>query len=364
MRPVNKLAVTSAVAILSLGMTACGSNSTTNNSSSTPAGSASGSASSGGSGSTTDLKVGLAYDVGGRGDHSFNDSAAMGLDEAEKKFGIKPTEVAATNGENDAARVSRLQQLAQSGNQAIIAVGFTYAGAVGKVAKQFPNVKFAIVDDASADSKGDNVDQITFTEEQGSYLAGAAAALKSKSGHIGFVGGVEVPLIKKFQAGFVAGAKKVNPNIKIDSTYLTQPPDFGGFADPAKGKTAAQGMFQNGADIVYHAAGKSGDGVFEAAKAAGTGKWAIGVDSDQALTAPAGVRDVILTSMVKGVNVGVLDFLESVHNNSFKGGNHIFDLKAGGVSLATTGGHLTDIQSKLDDLKKQIEDGTIKVPTS
>lgn len=360
MRPVKKLAVTSTVAIMSLGMTACGSNSTTDNSSSSQAGSGSSSTSA----AAGTLKVGLAYDVGGRGDHSFNDSAAKGLDEAEKQFGIKPTEVAATNGENDAARVSRLQQLAQSGNQAIVAVGFTYAAAVGKVAKQFPNVKFAIVDDASDASKGANVDQITFTEEQGSYLAGAAAALKSKSGHIGFVGGVEVPLIKKFQAGYIAGAKKVNPNIKVDSAFLTQPPDFSGFADPAKGKTAAKGMFDNGADVVYQAAGKSGDGVFEAAKAAGTGKWAIGVDSDQGQTAAPAVRPVILTSMVKGVDVGVLAFLKMVHEGNFKGGNHIYDLKAGGVSLATTGGNIDDIKAKLDELKKGIEDGTIKVPSA
>lgn len=363
MRPVKKLAVTSTVAIMTLGMTACGSNSTTNNTSSAPAGSA-GSSSSGSSGAADQLKVGLAFDVGGRGDHSFNDSAVRGLDQATKQFGIKPTEVAATVGENDAARVSRLQQLAQAGNQAIIAVGFNYAGAVGKVAKQFPNVKFAVVDDASDASKGANIDQITFTEEQGSYLAGAAAALKSKTGHIGFVGGVEVPLIKKFQAGYIAGAKKINPNIKVDSAFLTQPPDFSGFNDAAKGKTAAQGMLQNGADIIYQAAGKSGDGVFDAVKAAGSGKWAIGVDSDQGVTAAPAVRPIILTSMVKGVDVGVLAFLKSVHEGNFKGGNHIYDLKAGGVSLSPTGGHIDDIKAKLDELKKGIEDGTIKVPSA
>ena len=362
MRPVKKLAVTSAVAILSLGMTACGSNKTSDNTSS-PAGSGSSSASGSGSDGKA-LKVALAFDVGGRGDHSFNDSAAAGVDKAKKEFNLTTTDVSANHGENDAARVSRLQQLAQSGNNAIVAVGFAYAPAIGKVAKQFPNVKFAMVDDASPDSKGANVDQITFTEQEGSYLAGAAAALKSKSGHIGFVGGVEVPLIKKFEAGFVAGAKKVNPNIKIDTTYLTQPPDFSGFGDPAKGKTAAQGMYQNGADIVYHAAGKSGDGVFEAAKAAGTGKWAIGVDSDQAQTAPAAVRPIILTSMVKGVDVGVFNFLKAVHDGTFKGGNSVYNLKQGGVSLATTGGHIDDIKGKLDELKKGIEDGSIKVPST
>lgn len=359
MLSVKKFATTSAVAALTIGLAACGSNSTTGNSASTAptSGSASGS-------SAAQLKVGMAYDVGGRGDHSFNDSAASGLDEAEKKFGIKPTEVAASNGENDAARVNRLQQLAQNGNTAIVAVGFTYADAVGKVAKQFPNVKFAIIDDASDASKGDNVDQITFTEEQGSFLAGAAAALKTKSNHIGFVGGVQSPLIQKFQAGYVAGAKYVNKDIKVDVAYLTQPPDFSGFADPAKGKTAAAGMYQNGADIVYGAAGKSGDGVFQAAKAAGTGHWAIGVDSDQAQTADASVRDVILTSMVKGVNVGVLDFLTKVHDGSFKAGNSIFALKDGGVSLATTGGHIDDIKSKLEEIKAKIVSGEIKVPTT
>lgn len=358
MRSVKKLAVTSAVALLSVGMTACGSNkSSTDANSSTPG-------SNGSSGATAQLKVGMAYDVGGRGDHSFNDSAATGLDQAEKQFGIKPTEVAAANGENEAARVARLQQLAQAGNTAIVAVGYTYAQAVGKVAKQFPKVKFAVVDDSSPASKGDNIDQITFTEEQGSYLAGAAAALKSKSGHIGFVGGVESGLIKKFAAGYLAGAKKVKPNIKVDVKYLTPDGDYSGFADPAKGKTAATGMYQSGADIVYAAAGKSGDGVFEAAKAAGSGKWVIGVDSDQALTAPAASRSVILTSMVKGVNVGVVDFLKQVHDGTFKGGNHIYDLKAGGVSLATTGGHIDDIKAKLDALAKEIESGSIKVPTS
>ncbi|MFC6714823.1 BMP family lipoprotein [Branchiibius cervicis] len=359
MQTLKKIATTSAVAALAIGLAACGSNST---SGSSPSGTGAGSGT--GTGGAGQLKVGMAYDVGGRGDHSFNDSAAAGLDEAEKKFGIKPSEIVATSTDNDASRLNRLQQLAQNGNTAIVAVGFSYASAVGKAAQQFPNVKFAIIDDASDASKGTNVDQITFTEEQGSFLAGAAAALKSKSNHIGFVGGVQNPLIQKFQAGYVAGAKYVNKNIKVDVAYLTQPPDFSGFADPAKGKTAAAGMYQNGADIVYGAAGKSGDGVFQAAKAAGTGHWAIGVDSDQALTADASVRDVILTSMVKGVNVGVLDFLTRVHDGTFKGGNTVFALKDGGVSLATTGGHIDDIKSKLDDIKAKIVSGEIKVPTT
>ena len=357
MRSVHQVALASSVVLLSVGMTACGSNNTSSSADSTTSG-GSGQSASGGQ-----LKVGMAYDVGGRGDHSFNDSAAKGLDEAEKQFGVKPTEAAAANGENDAARVSRLQQLAQNGNTAIVAVGYTYASAIGKVAKQFPNVKFAIVDDNSEASKGDNIDQITFTEEQGSFLAGAAAALKSKTDHVGFIGGVDVPLIHKFAAGFEAGAKKVNPSIKFDKTYLTPSGDNSGFADPAKGKTAAAGMYQGGADIVYVAAGKSGDGVFDAAKEAGNGKWAIGVDSDQAQTADKSVQGVILTSMVKGVDAGVVDFLKQVHDGTFKGGNHVYGLDKGGVSLSTTGGHIDDLKGKLDGYQKQIESGAITVPS-
>ena len=171
----------------------------------------------------------MAYDVGGRGDQSFNDAAAAGLDKAKTELGVEVKEAAAVNGENEAAREERLQQLIDAGYTNIVAVGFAYAKSVGEAAKANPDVTFAIVDDASHDSAGPNVDQITFAEEQGSFLVGAAAALKSKTGHIGFVGGVNTALIKKFEAGYIAGAKAVNPNIMIDAKYLTQPPDFSGF---------------------------------------------------------------------------------------------------------------------------------------
>ena len=239
-------------------------------------------------------------------------------------------------------------------------MGFAYAPSVGKVAKANPDVKFAMID--STDAKADNIANLTFAEQEGSFLVGAAAALKSKSNHIGFVGGVNTDLIKKFEAGYKAGAQAVNKDIKIDSTYLTQPPDFSGFGDPAKGKTAAEGMFQGGADVVYHAAGGSGGGVFTAAKAAGG--MAIGVDSDQALTAAADVKDVIITSMIKKVDVAAFDFIKGETDGSFKSGDQIFDLKAGGVDYSTTGGKIDDIKSKLDDYKQQIIDGKIKVPTT
>lgn len=312
---------------------------------------------------TSDLKVGLAYDIGGRGDQSFNDSAAAGLDKAKTDFGISEdnvNELEASAGETDAQKEERLRQLAEGGYNPIIAVGFAYSGPLGKVAADFPDVKFAIIDDAQA--KGANIANLTFAENEGSYLVGVAAALKSTANHIGFVGGVDVPLIHKFEAGFKAGAQAVKPDIKIDSTYLTQPPDFTGFNDAAKGQTAADGMFDAGADVVYHAAGGSGGGVFTAAQEAG--KWAIGVDSDQALTADPAVRDVILTSMLKQVNNAVYNFIESMTTDSFKAGETVFDLASDGVGYSTTGGHVDDIKAQIDEYKQKIISGEITVPTS
>jgi len=350
----HTIKVAAVMSAAALALAACGDSGNTNEGST-------GSASSAG-GKKSDVKVGMAYDVGGRGDQSFNDSAAAGLDKAKSELGVEVKEAAAVNGENEAAREERLQQLVDAGYTHIVAVGFAYAKSVGKAAKDNPDAHFAIVDDASADSKGPNVDQITFAENEGSFLVGAAAALKSKANNIGFVGGVNTPLIKKFEAGYIAGAKAVNKDIKIQVKYLTQPPDFSGFADPAKGKTAAEGMYQSGADVVYHAAGGSGGGVFTAAKAANA--MAIGVDSDQALTAPADVKDVIITSMIKKVDVGVFDFIKSATEGQELSGNKIYDLKSGGVDYSTTGGKIDDIKSKLDDYKQQIIDGKITVPTT
>ncbi len=303
-------------------------------------------------------KVGLAYDIGGRGDQSFNDAAAAGLDKAKAEFGLETNELETTPGETDAQKEERLRLLASTGFNPIIAVGFAYSGSVKKVAAEFPDVKFAIIDDA--DATGPNVSNLVFAEEQGSFLVGAAAALKSKKGNVGFVGGVEVPLIQKFEAGFVAGAKAVKPDIKIQTKYLSQPPDFTGFNDPAKGKTAAQGMFDGGADVVYQAAGGSGGGVFEAAKAAGA--MAIGVDSDQAKTADKAVADVIITSMLKKIDVAVYDYLKNFVGGNVKAGESRFDLKAGGVDYSTTGGKVDDIKAQLDDYKQKIISGEITVP--
>ena len=306
----------------------------------------------------SDLKVGLAYDIGGRGDQSFNDAAAVGLDKAKSELGIEANEAEAAQGEPESAKEERLRLLAQNGFNPVIAVGFAYSAATGKVAKEFPETQFAIIDDAGA--VGPNIANLTFAEHEGSFLVGAAAALKSKTGNIGFVGGVDVPLIHKFEAGYAAGAKAVKPDIKVQSKYLTQPPDFSGFGDPAKGKTAAEGMFQGGADVVYQAAGGSGGGVFQAAKAANA--MAIGVDSDQAKTAAEGVRDVIITSMLKKVDVAVFDFIKSVTEDAFKAGEVVYDLKKDGVGYSTTGGKVDDIKAQLEDYKAKIVSGEITVP--
>jgi len=351
LRRVTTLA--SALLAGALVLTACGGSSTSSTDT-TP-----GSSGSSSSAPKSDLKVGLAYDIGGRGDQSFNDAAAAGLDKAKADLGIETKELEASNGEPESAKEERLRVLATAGYNPVIAVGFAYSGSVAKVAKEMPDTKFAIIDDAAA--VGDNIANLLFASEQGSYLVGVAAALKTKTNNIGFVGGVDVPLINTFQAGFEAGVKATNPKAKVQVKYLTQPPDFSGFGDPAKGKTAAAGMFDAGADIVFQVAGGSGGGVFEAAKAAG-GK-AIGVDSDQYLTADPKVKDVIMTSMLKKVDVAVYDFITSVNDDKFTAGTTTYDLAKDGVGYATSGGQVDDIKTQLEDAKAKIISGEIKVPT-
>ncbi len=346
MRRLSKISVTAIALVLTLG--ACADDSTDT----TPE--------PGGSPTEAAVKIGLAYDVGGRGDQSFNDAAAAGLDKAKADFGVEAQESAAVNGEPESAREERLIQMAEGGFNPVIGVGFAYAPAIAKVAPQYPDVQFGLID--STDATGANIANLTFAEEQGSFLVGAAAALKSKSGHIGFVGGVNVPLIVKFEAGYEAGAKAVNPDIKIEATYLTQPPDFSGFGDPAKGKTAAEGQFDAGADVVFQVAGGSGLGVFQAARTAKG--LAIGVDSDQINTVPANLKSVIMTSMLKRVDVAVYNYIKSFVDGSPLSGEVKSDLEGGGVDYSMTGGQMDDIATKLDEFKQQIIDGTITVPST
>jgi len=352
------VAAIAGVAASAMLLTACGSDKKTT----TPPGASGTAGSSSSTAGGSGLKIGMAYDIGGRGDKSFNDSAALGLDNAKKKYNLADSDVKeleAAQGEAEADKEARLTQLADNGFTSIIAVGFAYADAIKAVVPKYPNVKFAIIDDNSVQAP--NLADLTFAEEQGSFLVGAIAALKSQKHSVGFIGGVNVALIQKFQAGFDAGAKAADPAVKLADKYLTQPPDFGGFNDPTKGETAANGIYDAGADVIFAAAGGSGSGVFKAAKAKGA--LAIGTDSDQYLTAAPDVQSVVISSMIKRVDVAVEKFIDSVKDGSFKAGNTIFDLKAGGVDYSTSGGKIDDIKSKVDDFKSKIIDGTITVPT-
>ncbi len=381
----RNLTLIAGVAAAALVLTACGSSSTaatsTSSSSASSALPSSSAASSSAAssapatspfgpmtGDTAAVKLGMAYD-GPKGDQSFTDSAARGVTAATGK-GVKLiAELAATVGEADQKKVDRLSQLVDQGANTVIAVGFDYATAMGTVAAANPKVNFAIVDDASLSDptrKGGalkNVASLTFAAEQSSFLVGVAAALESKTGHVGFIGGVNTPLIQTFEAGYDAGAKAANASIKIDDKYVTEPPDFSGFNAPDKGQTIAKGMYDGGADIVYSAAGGTGNGVFKAAKAAG--KLAIGVDSDQYnLPTLADVKSVILTSAVKNVDVAVYNMIASVAAGTPLTGVQVYDLKNGGVAYSTSGGFVDSISSKLEDYKAKIIAGTIKVPTT
>ncbi|WP_100414958.1 BMP family lipoprotein [Mumia flava] len=308
--------------------------------------------------------VGVAYDVGGQGDKSFNDAAAAGVAQAVDELGATCTEAEAQDGEPESAREDRLRQLADAGNSPILAVGFLYSEAVNAVAPDYPEINFAVVDGFDPDDEpNDNVAYLGFAEEQGSFLVGAAAALKTEADHIGFVGGVNTDLIKKFEAGYVAGATEVNPDITVDVTYIEES-NTTGFNDPAGGQAAATGMYDQGADIIYHASGGSGAGVFEAAVQAGEGMWAIGVDSDQYQTASPDEQEHILTSMLKRVDVAAFDAIEAVSNDEPLVSYQVYDLAADGVGYSTSGGYVDDISGDLDDYAQQIVDGEIEVPTA
>ncbi|MEP9361831.1 BMP family ABC transporter substrate-binding protein [Nocardioides sp. CN2-186] len=363
MRRTTKFAALIAVSVLALG--ACGSDSD---------GGSDGKASGG---SSTDAsadickdadgsgpKIGLAYDVGGRGDQSFNDSAYEGLSKAVQEFDGSCIEGEAQDGEAESAREDRLRQMADAGATAIIGVGFAYSDSVNAVAPDYPDVNFGVVDGFDPDDKAnDNVAYFSFAANESSFLVGVAAAETTKSKQVGFVGGVHNDLIKAFEAGYTAGVKAVDPSIKVDVAYIEES-DLSGFGDPAGGKTAAAGEFDKGADVVYHASGASGSGVFDAAVEAGDGNWAIGVDSDQYLTATADQQPHILTSALKRVDVATYDFIKSVNDGSPKTSYVTYDLTNDGVGYATSGGFVDSIKADIDGYADKIKNGEIKVPTA
>ncbi len=318
------------------------------------------------------ISVGLVFDIGGRGDQSFNDSAAAGIERAADELGISFTE-ASPNA--DGSNRAELLQLAADEHDVVLAVGFLFEGDAAAVGSVNPDTKFGVVDSAMLDfgadppgPYGDNIAGLVFAEHQGSFLVGAAAGLKSQTGKIGFIGGVANVggLIEKFQAGFEAGAREVDPGVEIVASYITEAPDFDGFNAPDRAKEIALSMYEQGADIVYHAAGGSGAGLFEAAKehseTSGSKVWAIGVDSDQYHTVDPGVQEYVLTSMLKRVDVSIYEMIKSAIDDTVVAGPTAYDLSVDGVGYSRSGGFVDDIAGELDALKAQIIAGDIVVP--
>lgn len=307
------------------------------------------------------VKVGMAYDLDGKGDGSFNDAAFAGLSKAQTDLGVEIKEVNSGAGATDAAREELLTLLADGGYNPVIAVGFAYSPALAAVAPKFPATTFAIVDSV-VDSP--NVGSLIFAAEQGSYLTGVIAATASKSGRIGFIGGMEVDLIKAFEAGFNEGARSVNADIIIDSKYMGPAGDTTAWNVPEKAKTATDGMIANGADVIYAAAGGSGLGMFQSVKAAGAGYWAIGVDSDQyTVPALAGYKDFILTSMLKRVDVAVYDVIAAVVNGAPLVGITNFDLSKEGVGYSSSNPAVADYAAAADAAAAKIASGEVVVGT-
>ncbi|HJS26934.1 MAG TPA: BMP family ABC transporter substrate-binding protein [Actinomycetota bacterium] len=317
-----------------------------------------------------DLQVGVAFDIGGLGDKSFNDAANAGLQQAIAD-GLVCPENAILNEANSTGsdRDQNVQALADAGMNLIIGVGFAFSPGINTIAPDYPDVSFMIVDgyatcgtacgltnDADAIP---NVADYTFKEHEGSFLVGAAAALKCGCDTIGFLGGQTGPLIEKFQAGYEAGAAQINPNIEVLVEYIGD--DTTAFNDPVKGEELSTAMYDGGAEIIYHAAGASGAGLFNAAVEAD--KLAIGVDSDQYLTASPEQQPLILTSMLKRVDTAVFNAIAAVGDGTF-GGSFVFGMAEEGVDYsASNPDELTsDITDQLDDFKQQIIDGTIVVP--
>ncbi len=301
---------------------------------------------------------GLAFDTGGRGDGTFNDSAASGADQAVDELGVTVDELEATTADD---RGPNLETLTGNGDNPIIAVGFVFGDALAEVAAANPDTSYAIVDGYIACAPG-NVTHLGFAEHEGSFLVGAAAALKSESGVIGFIGGQEIDLIKKFEAGYTAGAKYVNPDIEVKVQYLGPAGDNTAWGSPDEAKEIANGWYADGADVVYTAAGGSGQGTIEAAVE--SDKWAIGVDSDQYLTASADQQAHILTSMLKRVDVSVFETVKAAQDGTLAGGFATCDLSVDGVGYSTSGGYLDDVVDQLEEIKAAIIAGDIVVPTA
>jgi basic membrane protein A and related proteins len=298
------------------------------------------------------LKVGLVLDKGGRDDKSFNAAAFLGSQEAEKKLGV-PVKVVEVS--DDTAIEPSLRTFAKKGFDLIIAIGFVMGSSVEKVAKDFPAVQFAVVD-STVDLP--NVQSINFEEQEGSYLVGAIAALTSKTKTVGFIGGMDIPLIRRFELGFKSGAQAAVPGTTVLSNYVGTSSDS--WKNPTKAKELALSQYQKKADVIFHAAGASGLGLFDAAEE--TKKFAIGCDSNQNWVKPGR----ILTSMTKRVDVAVYEAIETKKAGQFKPGKRVLGIAQGGVDFAIDDNNKAlipaEVLKKVEALKSQIAKKTLVVP--
>jgi len=293
----------------------------------------------------------VVYDMGGKFDKSFNQAAYDGAEQFKRETGAKYREFEPTN---DAQREQAMRRLAKRGANPIVAIGFNQAAAVEKVAKEFPDLKFTIVD-MVVDLP--NVNSVVFKEHEGSFLVGALASLASKSAKIGFVGGMDIPLIRRFACGYVQGAKHINGGVEVFQNMTGSTPSA--WNDPGRGAELAKSQFDRGADVVYAAAGGTGIGVYQSAK--DNGKLAIGVDSNQNYLQPG----TMLTSMVKRVDVAVYESFMGVRNGTWKAGIQVLGLKEGGVGWALDEHNSplvsADMKGKVEALKADIIAGKINV---
>jgi basic membrane protein A and related proteins len=311
----------------------------------------------GGRGPLARYHVGLVFDVGGRGDKSFNDAAYEGISRAARELGVT-TEILEPSGAEDREAAMRL--FAARGFDLVIGVGFIFSTDVDVVATAFPATRFACVDYAPRPGGviPPNVTGLVFREEEGSFLVGAVAAQLSKTGHVGFVGGMDIPLIHKFDAGYRAGVHEVCPGCVVHVAYAGTTPEA--FRDPVKGKALAISMISAGADVLYHASGTTGHGVFEAARDSGV--EAIGVDSDQYDEMPG----TVVTSMIKRGDVAVFDAIADVTRGELRGGLRSFGLADHGVGYVHEGPHgaavPAEVKARVVDLEARIVRGEIHVP--
>jgi len=305
----------------------------------------------GGAAVAKDFHPAVIYDTGGKFDKSFNEAAYNGAERFKKETGIAYREFEVTA---EAQREQALRNMARRGSQIVVGVGFSQASGMEKVAKEFPGVKFAIVD-AVVDLP--NVQSIVFKEHEGSFLVGMAAAMASKTGKVGFVGGMDIPLIRKFALGYEEGARYVNPKVEVFQNMTGTTP--AAWNDPTRGGELARSQFDRGADVVYAAAGATGLGVLQAAK--DKGRLAIGVDSNQNHIQPGSV----LTSMVKRVDLAVFESFKAAKDGTWKAGVRNLGVTEGGVGYSLdqyNRGLITpEMERRLGQARADIVAGKIKV---